>query len=115
MFGVRTILHEPAPAPPRPNTKRTWWYLALPLPSVTRVGRARDERYTARLAHFATRLGDQRRMAGLTQAALAERAGLSETMVQNLERHSDGGNPRLTTLWSLADALGVDPAELLQP
>jgi len=34
-------------------------------------------------------------------------------MVQNLERPSDGGNPRLTTMLALADALGVPPAELL--
>ena len=72
-------------------------------------------RYTARLAGFSEHLVAQRRRAGLTQAALAEKAGLSVTMVQNLERYSDGGNPRLTTLWSLADALGVDPADLIRP
>jgi transcriptional regulator with XRE-family HTH domain len=77
--------------------------------------RERDARYVGRLAVFATNLGNHRRAAGLTQAALAERADLSINMIQALEKHSDGGNPRLTTLWALADALEVDPADLLAP
>lgn len=53
---------------------------------------------------------------GVPWVWVAEKAtGLSVTMIQTLERHSDGGNPRLTTLWALADALGVDPADLLGP
>ena len=52
------------------------------------------------------------RQAGLTQTDLAERAVLSVTMVQNLERASYAGNPRLSLL-ALAGALGVRPAALL--
>jgi transcriptional regulator with XRE-family HTH domain len=77
------------------------------------MARARDERYADRLPPFALRLRELRKRAGLTQDQVAERSGLSVTMVQNLERPSDGGNPRLTTLFALADALGVPPAELV--
>jgi hypothetical protein len=34
-------------------------------------------------------------------------------MVQNCERRTDGGNPRLTTLFALAEALQVPAQELL--
>ena len=75
--------------------------------------RTRDERYAPRLPEFAARLRELRAAAGLTQAQVAERAGLDVSMVQNLERPSDGGNPRLTTLLALADALGVSPPDLI--
>lgn len=71
-------------------------------------------RYADRLPAFALRLRALRHEAGLTQDVLAEKAGLSVTMVQNLERPSDGGNPRLTTLFALADALKVDVSQLLR-
>jgi len=78
------------------------------------MARTRDERYVSRLPRFALRLRDLRHRAGLTQDTLAERAHLSVTMIQNLERPSNGGNPRLTTLWSLAEALDVPVEELLR-
>ena len=77
------------------------------------MARTRDARFADRLPAFANQLRGLRLAAGLTQDQLAERAGLSVTMVQNLERPSDGGNPRLTTLWALAEAVGVSPAVLL--
>jgi transcriptional regulator with XRE-family HTH domain len=77
------------------------------------MARTRDARYQERLPQFALRLRELRHAAGLTQDQLAERARLSVTMVQNLERPSDAGNPRLTTLWALADALGVPVADLV--
>ena len=57
----------------------------------------------------------QRLAAGLTQEALAERAGLSAKAVSDLER-DPGRSPRLGTVTLLADALGAGPeqrAELL--
>ena len=52
----------------------------------------------------------QRRLAtGLTQEALAERAGISAKAVSDLERDPDR-TPRLDTVGLLADALGLDPA-----
>ncbi len=66
-------------------------------------------------ATFAALLKRQRLAAGLTQEALAERAGLSAKAVSDLER-DPSRTPRLGTVALLADALGADPqwrAELL--
>jgi predicted ATPase/transcriptional regulator with XRE-family HTH domain len=56
---------------------------------------------------FAALLKRQRLAAGLTQEALAERAGLSAKAVGDLERDPDR-SPRLGTVTLLADALGAD-------
>ena len=64
---------------------------------------------------FGALLRRQRLAAGLTQEALAERAGLSAKAVSDLER-DPARTPRLGTVTLLADALGADPerrAELL--
>jgi transcriptional regulator with XRE-family HTH domain len=57
------------------------------------------------------RLGKIRRRKGLTQAALAEKAGLSINTVKSLETR--GVSPRLGTLRALARALHVPVADLL--
>ena len=59
---------------------------------------------------FAALLKRQRLAAGLTQEALAERAGLSAKAVSDLER-DPGRRPRLATVALLADALGASPEE----
>ena len=56
--------------------------------------------------NFAALLKRQRLAAGLTQEALAERAGLSAKAVSDLERDPDR-SPRLATVTLLADALGA--------
>jgi predicted ATPase/transcriptional regulator with XRE-family HTH domain len=64
---------------------------------------------------FGALLRRQRLAAGLTQEALAERAGLSAKAVSDLER-DPARTPRLGTVTLLADALGAEPerrAELL--
>ncbi len=64
---------------------------------------------------FGAVLKRQRLAAGLTQEALAERAGLSPKAVSDLER-DPARSPRLGTVTLLADALAADPdarAELL--
>jgi len=49
---------------------------------------------------------------GFTQTELAERAGLSQPQISNLE--SDGAsNPQLSTIRRLAEALGVVSVDLL--
>jgi transcriptional regulator with XRE-family HTH domain len=58
-------------------------------------------------ATFASLLKRQRLAAGLTQEALAERAGLSPRAVSDLER-DPARTPRLGTVTLLADALGAD-------
>lgn len=53
-----------------------------------------------------------RTRAALTQAELAERAGLTTAAVARVER--DEAEPRMTSLRKLAEALGVDPSELVR-
>lgn len=53
-----------------------------------------------------------RARAGLTQEALAERAGVTPRAVQRIE---EGVDVRLTTLARVAGGLGVEPRELLAP
>jgi transcriptional regulator with XRE-family HTH domain len=50
---------------------------------------------------------------GLTQEALAERSGFSQQYLSGLERGRR--NPTVVTLYELAQALGVDYRDLLQP
>ena len=57
---------------------------------------------------FGALLKRQRLSAGLTQEALAERAGLSPKAVSDLER-DPARSPRLGTVTLLADALAADP------
>jgi predicted ATPase/transcriptional regulator with XRE-family HTH domain len=59
---------------------------------------------------FAALLKRQRLAAGLTQEALADRAGLSAKAVGDLERNPDR-SPRLATVTLLADALGAGPEQ----
>ena len=56
-------------------------------------------------------LPKQRTRRALTQAELAKRAGVTTATVARIER--DEIEPRMTTLRKLAEALGVDPAELV--
>jgi transcriptional regulator with XRE-family HTH domain len=53
-----------------------------------------------------------RRMAGLTQRQLAERAGVHHETVSRLERGAMTGSPGADTLRKLADALGSTPEQL---
>ncbi len=48
----------------------------------------------------------------LTQAELAQSAGLTPAAVARIERNE--AEPRMTTLRKLAEALGVNPAELVK-
>jgi transcriptional regulator with XRE-family HTH domain len=50
---------------------------------------------------------------GMTQEQLAERSGLSQQYISDLERGKR--NPTVVTLWELAQALGVSHVELVQP
>ncbi|HEX5303772.1 MAG TPA: helix-turn-helix domain-containing protein [Streptosporangiaceae bacterium] len=59
---------------------------------------------------FGELLRQRRLAAGLTQEALAERAGVSAKAISDLERDPDR-TPRLDTVGLLADALGLGPAE----
>ena len=58
---------------------------------------------------FGALLKQQRLAAGLTQAALGERAGIAERTIQDLER--DVARPRRETIQRLIDALELAPAD----
>lgn len=60
---------------------------------------------------FGRVLREQRLAAGLSQEKLALEAGVDRTFVSLLER--GGRQPTLTTLWALAGALRVAPADLV--
>ena len=53
----------------------------------------------------------QRREASLTQTQLAQRCGLARGSIANIEIGNQ--RPTLHTLWSIADALGVDMRSFL--
>ena len=50
---------------------------------------------------------------GMTLPALAERADLSKGLLSKLENNEDS-NPSLTTLYKIAEALGVTVADILE-
>jgi HTH-type transcriptional regulator, competence development regulator len=60
-----------------------------------------------------TRLKDVRQRKALTQQQLAEKAGVNRVTIARIEGGKD--EPLPTTLRKVADALGVDPEELLEP
>lgn len=66
---------------------------------------------TAILERFGEDLAARRRELGLSQEALALRAGLHRTYIGSVERAER--NPTLTTLVRLAHALDCGPADLL--
>ncbi len=54
-----------------------------------------------------------RRLQGLTQEKLAEKANISPSYLSKIE-HGMYSNLPLTTLWIIAEALGIDSNELLE-
>lgn len=63
------------------------------------------------LIKFGQRLRELRVGEKLTQEQVAERAGLAREYVSGAE--NGRRNPALTTIYQLADALEVDPGELI--
>jgi transcriptional regulator with XRE-family HTH domain len=61
---------------------------------------------------LADRLEQLRKAAGLNQQELADKAGLSMSVVSQIERGKKL-DPRVSTIEALADALGVSVDELL--
>ena len=70
-------------------------------------------RYTDAMDSLADNLKHQRKRAHLTQAGLAEAAGLPRATVANLEQV--GANPSVSTIVAVAKALGISIDELLAP
>ena len=67
-------------------------------------------------APLAAMLGDaiavSRRERGMTQEGLGQASGVHPTVLSRLER--GGGNPSLSTLLRISDALGMELSELLR-
>jgi transcriptional regulator with XRE-family HTH domain len=62
---------------------------------------------------FAANVKRLRVSAGLSQEALADRAGLHRTYISSIERGER--NVSIENIFGIAKALGVDPCELLAP
>lgn len=61
-----------------------------------------------------TKLEWSRRMAGMTQAQLAEKSGVYIRQIQRVEMgEAEAGNLTAKNLLSIADALGVDARDLI--
>ena len=61
-----------------------------------------------------TKLEWSRRMAGMTQAQLAEKSGVYIRQIQRVELgEAEAGNLTAKNLMSIADALGVDARDLI--
>ena len=54
------------------------------------------------------RIREQRKAKGLSVAELAERAGLSESLIEKLEQGKRGDGTTVTTAFAIADALECD-------
>ena len=69
------------------------------------------------MAEFSKYLGESiyrnRKRQKMTQAELAEKAGVTEQTIRKIE-HGEG-NPQLDVFCSLVVALGIDPAEIVYP
>ncbi len=64
------------------------------------------------VVYLGKNLKELRTRAALTQAELAEKAGLTTAAVARIER--DEAEPRMTTIRKLAGALDVKPVELVK-
>lgn len=70
-----------------------------------------DELFDLRMRAVGSRIRALRRARDLSQEFLAERAGIHRSSLARAE--SRGVNLTLATVYRLADALGVHPADLL--
>jgi transcriptional regulator with XRE-family HTH domain len=62
--------------------------------------------------HVARLLREEREKRDISMTALADRAGLSRTMIRFVER--EVRNPTLETLLRMTNALGIDLGKLIQ-
>ena len=63
------------------------------------------------IQHFSQKVKEFRKLRGLTQANLAEAAAVDRKTISRIE--NSAYSPSLTSLFAIAEALEVDPKELL--
>lgn len=84
-------------------------FLVSPQP----LSKARDVTTIDPKAIFAANLRRIRVLTGFSQEALADRAGLHRTYISSIERRQR--NVSIENIFLLAEALGVEPGDLLKP
>ena len=63
------------------------------------------------IEHFSQKVKEFRKLRGLTQANLAEAAAVDRKTISRIE--NSAYSPSLTSLFAIAEALEVDPKDLL--
>lgn len=65
---------------------------------------------------YKSRLQDKRKAAGMSQSELAKRSGVNVRLIQHYEQGTkDINKAQVVTVLALADALGCDVREILNP
>lgn len=65
-----------------------------------------------RFVQLGIAISSLRKVRGLSQEALAEKAGISRSLISVIESPNTANSFSLETLFDIADALGVSPADL---
>lgn len=63
---------------------------------------------------FSMKFKSFRKKAGLTQRALAKMVGVSHTYISKIENNKLEHPPSISTICNMAEAMGIDSAELLR-
>ena len=70
-----------------------------------------SENRKSSIQHFSQKVKEFRKLRGLTQANLAEAAAVDRKTISRIE--NSAYSPSLTSLFAIAEALEVDPKDLL--
>jgi len=71
-------------------------------------------KHQERFVQIGLNIAFYRKMRGLTQMELAEKARISRTHMSNIEAPNMDTSLSIDTLFEIADALAVEPAKLLE-
>lgn len=77
------------------------------------MGKAVSFQNCDRLIQIGIAIAMLRRMKGMSQEDLADKAGISRTLLSNIEAPGMAYSFTLDVFFNLADALGVNPADLI--
>lgn len=77
------------------------------------MGKEVDYKNRDRFIQLGIAVSTLRRIRGLSQEKLAEKAGISRSLLSNIEAPNMAYGFSLNVLYNLADALGVKPEQLI--